>query len=94
MEELLKVENLYVRFDSKEGTIHAVNGVDLTLNSNSILALVGESGSGKTVTALAMVGLLPYPGRVTAGSVSLNGNSLLNMNAENLRKIRGKEIGM
>jgi len=92
--ELLKVENLYVRFDSKEETIHAVNGVDLTLNSNSILALVGESGSGKTVTALAMVGLLPYPGRVTAGSVSLNGDNLLKMKAENLRRIRGKEIGM
>ena len=92
--ELLKVENLYVRFDTKEGPINAVNGVDLTLKENSILALVGESGSGKTVTSLGMVGLLPYPGRVTAGTVSLNGHNLLEMNAERLRQIRGKEIGM
>ena len=94
MKDILKVENLHVRFYSREGVVEAVNGVNLTLQEDSIVALVGESGSGKTVTALAMLGLLPYPGRVTEGRVLLNGESLLDMNPEELRQIRGKDIGI
>ena len=94
VKDILQVENLHVRFYSREGVIQAVNGVNLTLQEDSIVALVGESGSGKTVTALAMLGLLPYPGVVTEGRVLLNGESLLDMNPEELRQIRGKDIGI
>ena len=91
---LLEIENLYVRFDTKDGPINAVNGVDLNVEDNSIVAVVGESGSGKSVTALASVGLLPFPGRVTEGSVRMGGTNLLELGQEDIRAIRGPLIGM
>jgi len=94
MEHILRVENLHVCFDAKDGAVKAVNGINLSLQEDSIMALVGESGSGKTVTALATLGLLPYPGRVTEGRVLFNGENLLEMGTEQLRQIRGKDISM
>lgn len=94
MAEILRVENLHVHFYSKEGVIKAVNGISFSLEENKLLALVGESGSGKTVTALAILGLLPFPGKVVDGTVFLNGENLLNSNPERLRAIRGQDIGM
>ena len=91
MEDILRVENLHVSFHTKEGVVKAVNGVNLSLREDTILALVGESGSGKTVTAIAILGLLPYSGRVTEGRVLLRGENLLEMSPEQLRQIRGKE---
>ena len=94
MEDLLRLENLRVYFYSKEGVVEAVNGINLSLKENTTLALVGESGSGKTVSALAILGLLPYPGKVVEGQVLLNGQDLLSMKHEQLRQIRGKDIAM
>ena len=93
MSDIIRVENLHVHFYSKEGVIRAVNGVSLSLQENTVLALVGESGSGKTVTALAILGLLPFPGRVVDGQILLDGENLLDSSQERLREIRGQEIG-
>ena len=91
---LLEIENLYVRFDTKDGPIDAVNGVDLSIEENTIIAMVGESGSGKSVTALSSVGLLPFPGKILSGSVILEGVNILELGSEDLRKVRGPKIGM
>lgn len=91
---LLEIENLYVRFDTKDGPIHAVNGVDLAVEENTIIAMVGESGSGKSVTALSSVGLLPFPGKILSGKVTLEGINILELGAKELRQIRGPKIGM
>lgn len=92
--EVLRVENLRAAFFAREGVVNAVNGVSLSLKENSILALVGESGCGKSSTALAMMGLLPYPGEVTGGRVYLGEQDLVSMSNEQLRRIRGKDVGM
>ncbi|MBI4200782.1 MAG: ABC transporter ATP-binding protein [Chloroflexi bacterium] len=93
MTDVLTVENLNVRFQTKEGIVKAVNGVNFSLQENKILALVGESGAGKTVTSLAILGLLPDNARVTEGKVILNGKNLQEMGPEEMRQLRGKEIG-
>ena len=92
--EILQVQDLHTYFFSKEGTVKAVNGVNFSLRDDSILPLVGESGSGKTVTALSILRLLPYAGRIVQGRVLFNGNDLLGTNQEKLRALRGKEISI
>ena len=91
---VLKVEDLHTYFYTKQGVIKAVNGVNLTLKRGSTLGLVGESGSGKSVTALSLLRLVPPPGRIIKGEVYFNGNGLLGLPSEALRKIRGKEISL
>ncbi|MBI2171994.1 MAG: ABC transporter ATP-binding protein [Chloroflexi bacterium] len=91
---IIQVEGLRVAFFSREGVVKAVNGITFSLRENSILAMVGESGSGKTVTALSILGLVPYPGRIMEGRVLFNGVDLVTMHPEALRRVRGKEIGM
>ncbi|MDP2953833.1 MAG: ABC transporter ATP-binding protein [Chloroflexota bacterium] len=71
-----------------------VNGVSFSLQRESTLGLVGESGSGKTITALSLLRLLPYPGKVVEGEVYFDGMNLLEMEDEALRQIRGKRIAM
>ena len=68
---LLDVDNLEVRFWTRRGTVHAVNGISFALSPGETLGIVGESGCGKSVTALALMGILPRAGRVTAGTVML-----------------------
>ena len=94
MGEILRVEDLHSYFFTREGTVKAVSGVNLSLRKNSVLALVGESGSGKTVTALSILGLIPYPGRMVQGRILLNGVDLASLSQEKLRAVRGKEIGI
>ncbi len=65
---LLEVEGLEVRFWTSRGTVHAVNGVSFDIAPGETLGIVGESGCGKSVTSLALLGILPRAGRVTAGS--------------------------
>lgn len=91
---LLTVRNLHTHFNSREGVVKAVNGVDLDLEPGRILGVVGESGSGKTVTALSILRLVPFPGQVVQGSIHFEGRDLLALSPEELRAVRGQGISM
>ncbi|MDJ0781196.1 MAG: ABC transporter ATP-binding protein [Desulfosarcinaceae bacterium] len=92
---LLDIQDLRVDFRSSGRVVHAVRGVDLTLQKGETVALVGESGSGKSVTAHATLRLLPYPDAShPSGSIRVNGIDILQADAETLRQIRGNTIGM
>lgn len=93
---LLTVENLTTRFYTEAGIVHAVNGINFTLEEGESMALVGESGSGKTVTALSIMGLVPSPpGVIEDGRVKFKDKQeLLQLSDRELRHLRGKEIGM
>jgi microcin C transport system ATP-binding protein len=94
-EPLLKIEDLRVDFRSSGRVVHAVRGVDLALRKGETLALVGESGSGKSVTAHAIMRLLPYPDAShPSGSIRVKGVDTLKADAETLRQIRGNTVGM
>ncbi|MBI4301035.1 MAG: ABC transporter ATP-binding protein [Chloroflexi bacterium] len=91
---LLTVKDLHTHFFTRQGVVKAVNGVSFTLRPHSILGIVGESGSGKTVTALSLLRLVPYPGKIVRGEVVFAGQDLLTLDKEALRRIRGKEIAL
>ena len=95
MQPLLEIENLSVEFRMPDGLIRAVNDVSFDVKRGEIVAVVGESGSGKSVTALAILRLVAEPpGRVAAGAVRLDGEDLLQLDSEAIRRIRGHRIGM
>ncbi|MBC2712942.1 MAG: ABC transporter ATP-binding protein [Desulfosarcina sp.] len=92
---LLDIRGLSVHFHTPEGIGRAVESVSLSIAPGETLGLVGESGCGKSVTALAVVGLVPSPpGRIVAGEASFEGKELLRAAPDSLRRIRGREIGM
>ncbi|MEB3702881.1 ABC-type microcin C transport system, duplicated ATPase component YejF [Candidatus Bealeia paramacronuclearis] len=92
---LLIVDNLHVNFHSGKHIVHAVQGVSFELKKAQTLAIVGESGSGKSVTALSVLGLLPYPrASHPQGSIQFHGQELLNAPTDILRSIRGNRISM
>ncbi len=92
---LLEIDNLSVGFDTEDGLLRAVDGVSFDLDRGRTLGLVGESGCGKTVTASAVLKLVPSPpGRILGGAIRFDGADILQMDGEALRKIRGNEISM
>jgi peptide/nickel transport system ATP-binding protein len=91
---LLEIEDLRTQINLKQGTVHAVDGVSLHVDPGETLGIVGESGCGKTMTALSIMNLLPVGGHIVAGSVRLNGREITNLNDDDMRGIRGNEIGM
>ncbi len=91
---ILEVRDLYAQYGNGSKRVKAVDGVSFSLRRGRVLALVGESGCGKTTIALAILGLLPHPGRVVAGEVRFGGNDLLSLRGEELRRLRGREISM
>lgn len=94
-EASIEIEELRVGFPtSEDGFENAVDGVTLTIRAGERVGLVGESGSGKSVTALACLGLVPEPGRVTGGSVSVAGADISKMSVASLNRLRGGEIGI
>jgi oligopeptide/dipeptide ABC transporter ATP-binding protein len=91
---LLEVEDLRTYFKTREGEVHAVDGVSFTLEERKTLGIVGESGSGKSVTVLSIMGLVQNPGRIVSGSVRFQGQELTTMKDKHLEDLRGDRIGM
>ena len=91
---LLEVDDLHVEFRQRSGTVNAVNGVSYSLAAGQTLAILGESGSGKSVSAQAIMGILDTPPAVITGGIRFEGRDMLQMSAEDQRKIRGPGISM
>ncbi|TNC08425.1 ABC transporter ATP-binding protein [Methylobacterium terricola] len=91
---LLEINNLSVEFPSAGGTLRAVDGVSLTLEEGEVLGVVGESGSGKSVTMMALMGLVAYPGRVSADRLAFAGRDLMGMPARERRRLTGRDVAM
>lgn len=95
MADLLNVHGLETRFRTREGIVHAVNGVSFQLKEGETLGIVGESGCGKSVSVLSMLRLIPTPpGKVIAGQVIYQGKDILKMTDEEIRHVRGSKISM
>ena len=94
MSETLRVEDLHVRFGVGDDQVKALNGVNLTLEEGEVYCLVGESGAGKSTLALAIMGLLPVAGSIPQGRVIFGGVDLVQAGAEQMRRLRGKDISM
>ena len=91
---LLEIQNLSVEFPTSSGVLRAVDGVSLTLDEGEILGVVGESGSGKSVTMLALMGLVAYPGRVRADRLAFADRDLLDISDGERRQLTGKDVAM
>jgi oligopeptide transport system ATP-binding protein len=92
---LLEVRDLRVRFSTDDGVVEAVDGVSFSVDRGETLAVVGESGSGKSVTALALMRLIPQPpGKIASGQVLLDGRDLLTLPENEMRAVRGNDVAM
>ena len=91
---LLQIKNLHTDIEIRSGVVRALSGVDLHVNPGETLGIVGESGSGKTMTALSLMGLLPQGGKVSSGSIILDGQDLTQLPLKEKRKMRGTKVGM
>ncbi|MEE3101945.1 MAG: ABC transporter ATP-binding protein [Pseudomonadota bacterium] len=94
MTELLEIEGLDVEFPTRRGTVKAARGVGLTVRRGEVLGLVGESGAGKSTIGAAIIDLLEPPGRIAAGRIDFQGESLRGRTEDQMRRIRGDRIGM
>lgn len=93
-EPVLSVKNLHTVFPTPDGTVRAVNGLDLEVQPGEILGVVGETGSGKSVLIQSILNLVPAPGRIAQGQVQFAGNDLLKLSARDLQRIRGRDISL
>jgi len=91
---LLEIENLSVEFPSTNSVMRAVEGVSLSLDAGDVLGIVGESGSGKSVTMMALMGLVAYPGVVTADKLRFDGHDLLALSTKERNRLTGKDVAM
>jgi len=100
MENLITIRDLAVRFHTYEGVVYAIDDLDLDIRQGETLGIVGETGSGKTMTALAILRLIPYPGKIESGSIIFSDRDaggeleLLTLSEDKMRSIRGNEISM
>ena len=94
-QNLLEIKDLSVQYVTVDGTVHAVENLNLTLKAGETLGLVGETGAGKTTTVKAVMGILPTPpAKVPNGEIIFDGRALNRLSAKEMRKIRGKQISM
>jgi dipeptide transport system ATP-binding protein len=91
---LLDIQNLSVQFPSSGGVMRAVDDVTLSVDEGEVLGVVGESGSGKSVNMLALMGLVGYPGRITAKRLAFAGRDLMSLSDRERRKLTGKDVAM
>jgi dipeptide transport system ATP-binding protein len=94
MTTILDIADLHVDFPSQGGTLHAVDGVSLRLEEGEVLGIVGESGSGKSVTMMALMGLIAWPGQVRARHMRFAGKDLLGISGRERRGLVGKDVAM
>lgn len=94
MAPLLEVQNLSTYFYTDEGVVKAVNDVSYSLEPGETMGIVGESGSGKSVSALSILRLVPYPGRIVSGRVIFQGTDLMSLSSREIQRIRGRRIGI
>jgi peptide/nickel transport system ATP-binding protein len=90
---LLEVRHLRIEFPTRRGTLLAVDDISLSIAPGEVLGVVGESGAGKSLTGAAVIGLLEPPGRIARGEVKLAGLRIDNLPPDEMRKVRGREIG-
>jgi peptide/nickel transport system ATP-binding protein len=91
---MLEVVDLKVAFPTRRGTLTALDGISFSIAPGEVLGVVGESGAGKSITGLAIIGLLEPPGRIAGGEVRLEGQRIDNLPSEELRRLRGRRIGV
>jgi len=91
---ILEIRGLRTQFFLREGTVTALDGIDLTIYEKESVGVVGETGCGKSMTAFSMLRLVPYPGRITAGSIVFKGVDITKLDQDRLRGVRGKRISM
>jgi peptide/nickel transport system ATP-binding protein len=91
---ILEVDGLTVQFPTRRGTLTAVDSISFSIAAGEVLGVVGESGAGKSITGLAVIGLLEPPGRIAAGQVRLEGRRIDQLKHEQMRRIRGRRIGV
>ncbi|MDA4123063.1 MAG: ABC transporter ATP-binding protein [Thaumarchaeota archaeon] len=94
MEKLVEVEDLSVSYYSYRGVVHALNGVSLEVGQQETIGLVGETGSGKSTIGLAIVGLIPNPGRVDGGKISIDGEDLSGKSKDQMREFRRTKLAL
>ena len=94
MTSVLSVRNLKVEFPTRRGILTAIDDVSFEIAPGEVLGVVGESGAGKSITGTAIIGLIEPPGRIAGGEVLLRGQRIDNLPPDEMRKIRGKRIGM
>jgi len=90
---LLEVKNLRVAFTNRRGTLVAIDDVSFSIAPGEVLGVVGESGAGKSLTGAAIIGLIEPPGRIVGGEILLEGRRIDNLDASQMRRIRGRQIG-
>ena len=90
---LLEVKDLVVEFPTRRGVLRALDGVSFSVAAGEVLGVVGESGAGKSLTGASIIGLLEPPGRIASGSIWFDGQRIDNLDAEGMRRLRGRHIG-
>ncbi len=93
-EPVLRIEDLHIHFFTLTEVVQAINGVSLEIYPGEFFGLVGETGCGKTVTGLAVLGLVPKPGRVMQGRILFKGQDLLSLSPREMQRVRGGDIAM